>query len=351
MDAQKFENPCFPVMDVAEQNRFPERIADTRMKRLCKKVQNLGYNGHKSITWRKVMEKVKFIYNPHAGDNYIVDKLDEVIEVHQKNGYFIVPARLDENMDMASAMEDIHDHYHHVLIAGGDGTVDILINYMMNRGISLPVGILPMGTANDYAKYIGIPKDISKALDRMFTLEPHWMDLGKINDRYFLNVASTGLLTDVSQKTHSELKNAIGKLAYYIKGIEQIPTFRKIPVKITSEDGNYDGDMYALLVFNGRTAGNLDFAYKSKADDGLLDVILIKANLKEFLPLLGRLLRGDHLEDPVGLLYFQTKEIFIETSDELIVSDIDGERGPDFPLHIQCIPKGIQVLGVDKTHL
>lgn len=292
------------------------------------------------------MKKVKFIYNPHAGDNYIIDKLDDVIEIHQRHGYIIVPARLDDHLDMAIALEDIREGYHHILIAGGDGTVDILINYMMNNGIDLPIGILPMGTANDYAKYIGIPRDISRALDQMFETNPRRMDIGKINDKYFLNVASTGLLTDVSQKTHSELKNAIGKLAYYIKGIEQIPTFRKIPVKIRSNDGNYEGDMYALLVFNGRTAGNLDLAYKSKADDGLLDVIIIKANLKELVPLLGKLLRGDHLEDPVGLMYFQTKEIFIETTDELIVSDIDGERGPDFPLHIQCIPEGIQVLGV-----
>lgn len=297
------------------------------------------------------MKKVKFIYNPYAGDNYIMDKLDEVIDVHQKHGYRVVPERLDEEHNMAVAMEDIHEGYSQILIAGGDGTVDILINYMMERDIRLPIGILPMGTANDYAKYIGIPKDISKALEKMFRLPPMKMDVGKINEKYFINVASTGLLTDVSQKTHSELKNAIGKLAYYIKGLEQIPTFRKIPVKFTSEEKKYDGDMYALLVFNGRTAGNLDFAYKSKANDGLLDVILIKASFKEIVPLLAKMLRGNHLEDPVGLLYFQTKELFIETTDELIVSDIDGERGPDFPLHIQCIAGGIEVLGVDPSHI
>lgn len=297
------------------------------------------------------MKKVKFIYNPYAGDNYIMDKLDEVIDVHQKHGYRVVPERLDEEHNMAVAMEDIHEGYSQILIAGGDGTVDILINYMMERDIRLPIGILPMGTANDYAKYIGIPKDISKALEKMFRLPPMKMDVGKINEKYFINVASTGLLTDVSQKTHRELKNAIGKLAYYIKGLEQIPTFRKIPVKFTSEEKRYDGDMYALLVFNGRTAGNLDFAYKSKANDGLLDVILIKASFKEIVPLLAKMLRGDHLEDPVGLLYFQTKELFIETTDELIVSDIDGERGPDFPLHIQCIAGGIEVLGVDPSHI
>ncbi|WP_312712791.1 YegS/Rv2252/BmrU family lipid kinase [Proteiniclasticum ruminis] len=297
------------------------------------------------------MKKVKFIYNPYAGNNYIMDKLDEVIDVHQKHGYRVVPERLDEEHNMAAAMEDIHEGYSQILIAGGDGTVDILINYMMERDIKLPIGILPMGTANDYAKYIGIPKDISKALEKMFRLPSMKMDVGKINEKYFINVASTGLLTDVSQKTHSELKNAIGKLAYYIKGLEQIPTFRKIPVKFTSEEKTYDGDMYALLVFNGRTAGNLDFAYKSKANDGLLDVILIKASFKEIVPLLAKMLRGDHLEDPVGLLYFQTKELFIETTDELIVSDIDGERGPDFPLHIQCIQGGIEVLGVDPNHI
>lgn len=297
------------------------------------------------------MKKVKFIYNPYAGDNYIMDKIDEVIDVHQKYGYRVVPERLDEEHNMTVAMEDIHEGYSQILIAGGDGTVDILINYMMEHEIHLPIGILPMGTANDYAKYIGIPKDIPRALEKMFGLPPMPMDVGKINDKYFINVASTGLLTDVSQKTHSELKNAIGKLAYYIKGLEQIPTFRKIPVKVTSNEKVYDGDMYALLVFNGRTAGNLDFAYKSKANDGLLDVILIKASFKEIVPLLAKMLRGDHLEDPVGLLYFQTQELLIETTDELIVSDIDGERGPDFPLHIQCIPAGIEVLGVDPSQL
>ncbi len=296
------------------------------------------------------MEKVKFIYNPHAGDRYIVDQLDEVIALHQEFGYTLVPCRLDEHMDMAKAMEDVKSDYHHILIAGGDGTVDILVNYMMDNGVNLPVGILPMGTANDYAKFIKIPKDVTEAVRKMLTLPPKVMDLGKINDKYFLNVASTGLLTDVSQRTQGELKNAIGKLAYYIKGIEQIPTFRKIPVKITSQDGNFEGDMYALLVFNGRTAGNMDFAYKSKADDGLLDVILIKANFIDLMATLPRLIRGDHLEEPNnGILYFQTKELTIETTDELIVSDIDGERGPDFPLHIECINDGITILGIDPT--
>lgn len=293
------------------------------------------------------MRKVKFIYNPASGESVIVDRLDEVIEAHQRYGFAVVPYRLNRNMNMEEALSDTRTGYSHILIAGGDGSVDLLINTMLKMGIDLPIGILPMGTANDYASYLNISKDVTEAITTMLTSDPRSMDLGQINDKYFVNVASSGLFTDVSQRTHTELKNSIGKLAYYIKGLEQIPNFRKIPVKLTSKHGNYEGDMLAVLVFNGRTAGSLDLAYKSKADDGLLDVILIKAvHLKELMPLLAKMLRGDHLEDPVGLLYFQTDELFLETNDHALVSDIDGERGPDFPLHIHCIKGGVRILGV-----
>lgn len=293
------------------------------------------------------MRKVKFIYNPASGENVIVDRLDEVIEAHQRHGFAVVPYRLDRSMNMEEALSDTKTGYSHILIAGGDGSMDLLINTMLNMGIDLPIGILPMGTANDYASYLNISKDVTEAITTMLTSDPRAMDLGQINDKYFVNVASSGLFTDVSQRTHTELKNSIGKLAYYIKGLEQIPNFRKIPVKLTSKHGNYEGDMLAVLVFNGRTAGSLDLAYKSQADDGLLDVILIKAvHLKELMPLLAKILRGDHLEDPVGLLYFQTDELLLETRDQDLVSDIDGERGPDFPLHIRCIKGGVRILGV-----
>src|SRR3712207_8934790 len=77
-------------------------------------------------------------------------------------------------------------------------------------------------------------------------------------------VASTGLFTDVSQKTDVNLKNTIGKLAYYVKGIEQIPSFRKLKIKVTSDHMEFDDNMYLMLVFNGKTAGNFHLAYKAE---------------------------------------------------------------------------------------
>ncbi|QBD84094.1 YegS/Rv2252/BmrU family lipid kinase [Clostridium tetani] len=295
------------------------------------------------------MSKVKFIYNPYSGENAIISDLDTVIDVHQKYGYTVIPYRISMEHELSEAFEDIDETYDYILVAGGDGTVDNVVNYMKNLNIDLPIGILPVGTANDFAKFIGIPGDIETACEQILDSEPKKIDIGKVNDKYFINVASTGLFTDVSQKTDVNLKNTIGKLAYYVKGIEQLPNFRKINIKVTSEVQNFEGDMYLMLVFNGETAGNFKLAYKSKIDDGLLDVIIIRAGMIiDIIPLFIKILRGEHLENVNGILYFKTDKLTIECNDD-IATDIDGEKGPNFPLYIECIKGGIKVLGVKNT--
>ena len=292
------------------------------------------------------MKKVKFIYNPYSGENLIISKLDEVIRIHQEAGYTIVPYRITKDEDLIAAFDDMKiSDYKYVLVAGGDGTVDSVVNAMAKLGISIPIAILPVGTANDFARFLGIPFDIENACKQIVNSEVTTVDLGSINDKYFVNVASTGLFTDVSQKTDINLKNTIGKLAYYLKGLEELPNFRKLKVKIKSEKHQFDGEMYFLLVFNGQTAGSFNLATKSDASDGMLDVIVFKAiPIIELIPLFIKVLRGEHLESD-NVIYFKAKNIQIEC-DEDIVTDIDGEKGPDFPLEIKCIKGGLKILGI-----
>lgn len=293
------------------------------------------------------MKKVKFIYNPFSGENVILEQLDKVIKIHQQHGYSVVPYRIDKESDVGEALDYIDDEYYYILIAGGDGTVDSVVNAMKERNIDLPIGILPVGTANDFAKFIGIPQDVGKACIQILKSRPKKVDIGRINQKYFVNVASTGLFTDVSQKTDANLKNTIGKLAYYLKGIEQLPNFRKLKVKITSKDFEYDGHMYLMLVFNGQTAGNFKLARKADVTDGYLDVIVFKAvSIKDLIPLFIKVLRGEHL-DSSKVIYYKTKDLMIETLED-IATDIDGEKGPDFPLHIKCVKGGIKVLGIKQ---
>ncbi|MDP4144423.1 MAG: YegS/Rv2252/BmrU family lipid kinase [Bacillota bacterium] len=292
------------------------------------------------------MKKVKFIYNPFSGENVIITEIDRVIKVHQSYGYSVTPYRISMESSIQNAFQDIHEGYNYILIAGGDGTVDNIVNEMKRLNINLPIGILPVGTANDFAKFIGMPQNVEMACEQIMNSKPRKIDLGKINDKYFINVASTGLFTDVSQKTDVNVKNTMGKLAYYLKGIEQLPNFRKLKIKVNSKDMNFDGDMYLMLVFNGQTAGNLKFAYKAVVDDGLLDIIVIKAGMViDMFNLFIKMLKGEHLEDVNGLVYFKTDELIVECN-ENIVTDIDGERGPDFPLKITCEKGGLEILGI-----
>lgn len=293
------------------------------------------------------MRKVKFIYNPYSGENTIIADIDKVIMVHQKYGLMIEPYRINVDFNIDEAFNHMDEDYEYVLIAGGDGTVDSVVNHMKGRGIDLPIAILPVGTANDFAKFIGMPEDVEAACERILNSTPKKVDIGKINEKYFINVASAGLFTDVSQKTDVNLKNTIGKLAYYLKGMEQLPNFRKIKIKADSAEMSFDGDMFLMLVFNGQTAGNFKMAYKAEIDDGLLDVIIIKAGmLKDIISLFIKILKGEHLEDSNELVYFKTDKLRIECLKD-IVTDIDGERGPDFPVDIECIKEGIEVLGVE----
>lgn len=292
------------------------------------------------------MNKVKFIYNPYSGENTIISDIDKVIMIHQKYGYEVVPFRLGMNCNIRKAFLDMDESYNYVLVAGGDGTVDSAVNCMKKLNINVPIAILPVGTANDFAKFIGMPQDVKSACKQILNSNPKALDIGKVNDKYFINVASTGLFTDVSQKTDVNLKNTMGKLAYYVKGLEQLPSLRKLKVKVKSETAVFDGDMYLMMVFNGQTAGNLNLAYKAKVDDGMLDVIIIKAGMiKDIIALFINMIKGDHLENASGLIYFKANKIEVECSED-IVTDIDGEKGPDFPLAIECIKGGIKVLGV-----
>lgn len=292
------------------------------------------------------MDKVKFIYNPYSGEKTIIGKLDRIIKIHQKHGLTIVPYRISLNNTIEMAFEDIDDTYKYILMAGGDGTVDNIVNSMKKLNIDLPIGILPTGTANDFAKFIGMPLNIEKACKQIIESEPKETDLGKINDKYFINVASSGLFTNVSQQTDINMKNTIGKIAYYVKGIEQLPSFRKIKIKVTAKENVFDGDMILMLVFNGQTAGNFKFAYKASADDGMLDVIIIEGGMvKNLFNILIKMIRGEHLEDVNGVVYFKTDNLKIECNDD-VVTDIDGERGPDFPVEISCIKGGLKILGV-----
>lgn len=281
------------------------------------------------------MKKLKFIYNPSSGDGNFKNKLDYLIERFQRIGYMMVPFRSSDINELKKAFFDIHEDYEAVCISGGDGTLSSVVNIMASMKLGLPVGIFPFGTANDFAVHMNIPRDIEVCCEIIEKGRIKKVDIGKANDSYFLNVCSAGLLTDVAYKTDTNLKNALGKLAYYMKGIEEIPKFTPLKMRLQYGFNVIEDNFLLLLILNGSSAGGFNrLAPNAKNDDGLMDVIAIKnTNITNMLSIFLKILRGEHIGDS-NLYTFQTDKLII-ACDGSCETDIDGERGPELPLDVE----------------
>ena len=291
------------------------------------------------------MKKVKLIYNPHSGDTRIADALDSIIAIHQRKGFSILPFRLTFESEDEEVLEELDDTFHHILIAGGDGTINYVVNMLKNNNIDVPVAVLPTGTANDFARLLHVPPDIPTACKRILAGEIRAIDLGRVNGRYFVNVFSSGLFTDVSQRTPTSMKNTFGKLAYYVSGLGELPNFRKMQIGVkVGGKAVYNGSALMFFVFNGKTAGNLQIADHSDVSDGLLDMLIVRGeNIVETIRTAATLVRRPVKNYPKDIICLSANDIRIESLHSE-ATDMDGQPGPEFPLHITCEHHALRVL-------
>lgn len=277
----------------------------------------------------------------------IADRLDFVIARYAKAGVTLVPLRInrDKNFYKNNFMPLVEAlHPQHILVAGGDGTVNRYINFAKPAGLELPIAILPAGTANDFAKMLGMNDNLRKSLDQILGGTIHKLDLGRVNDRYFINILSGGLMTDVSQKTPTAMKNIFGRVAYFFSVIGELPVFKKMRIRISAGEIDYHGECLMFMVFNGRTAGNLPVAKNSSAEDGLLEVIVIKGdNIVSSIGDLFHILLGNKGNYPDDIVYFRAPRLEIECG-KRIPTDVDGESGPQMPMSVECLRGALSVI-------
>lgn len=295
------------------------------------------------------MKNIMLMYNPQAGDKGFRFALDSCVQVFQANGYETRLCRLQSPDDLESAAARLDGDCHAVIAAGGDGTINQTVNALMRTRPDLPLGIIPAGTANDFAGYLKMPKDPEEAVKALMEGRTIKADLGRVNGRYFINVCGAGLFTNISQQIDAPFKDALGMLAYYLKGIEQLPSFVPFPVRITTPSQLLEESLYLFIALNGCGAGGLTrLSPRARIDDGMLDFIAFKAvSLRELAVLFVNILKGDFLEDS-SVLFLRERDLTIEYLGEPNTlygeTDIDGERGPDMPIHIECVPEAITLI-------
>ncbi|MEG2310616.1 MAG: YegS/Rv2252/BmrU family lipid kinase [Clostridia bacterium] len=292
------------------------------------------------------MKKIKLIYNSSAGQSKFKYFLDPILEKFMQNDIEVSVFRAGENTNLYEYLKDSEkEELYGIVVAGGDGTINRVVNVMMKNNIKVPLGIIPAGTSNDFAKHIKMPNNFTDCIDKILTGNIQPIDVGLANDKFFINVCSAGLFTNASQKADPNLKNAVGKVSYVITALNQLFTFKPFHVRIETENNIFIEKINMFLILNGSSAGGIDrLTDKSSIHDGLLDVIIVKkCSMAKLSILFGELLAGTYFDDE-SIIYLKEKWIKInKLKGKCDNPDVDGDSGPKFPLDIKCIENGLNM--------
>ena len=291
------------------------------------------------------MKKLALIYNPTAGDKSFALNLDSVVNVLQLGGFDVCVHRSESSESMLDYVDRLKgENIDTVVVCGGDGSINIIINAVMEAGLGAKLGIIPVGTANDFAAYLGISKNPVLAAETIANRQTEFMDLGKVNDKYFMNVFAAGYPADVSNSSYGGAKNLLGKMAYYMRGAQELQSFTPITVDITNSERTFREELMFALVLNGTGAGGfMNLTPGGSPSDGLLDFLAIRkrSNFAGLPQLLIKIMRGTHLDDD-SIVHFRDNFIKLESFGKPS-TNIDGEEGPPMSVVIKNIPKAIEV--------
>lgn len=293
------------------------------------------------------MKKIKFIINPSSGRQAMEKKIDNICKLLLDDGYIVGKFFTKKKFDaMFEARESCKEEFDLIVACGGDGTVNEVVKGIMTSENKIPMAILASGTVNDFANYLKIPRTSEKFFRMIKREELIEVDIGKVNDDYFVNVAAGGLLTKVGYQVPGDMKAILGRMAYYMEGLRELVSQGLEPVKvnITSEEHKGNEEILLFVVSNSSSIGGFKhLAPEADVLDGLLDVVLIKnADIGELANIFVNVLTGEHIKHP-KVVYYKTKEVYMDTEDDLII-DVDGEYGGKLPAHFKVIPKGLQIL-------
>jgi diacylglycerol kinase (ATP) len=234
-----------------------------------------------------------------------------------------------------------------VVAAGGDGTVNEVVNGL--DGYDVPLGIIPLGTANDFARQVGIPADADHAMDVILQRKPRRLDTGSLNGRRFLNVSTGGVGAEATAETPAEMKESLGPLAYAISGMRKLADFHPQYARFVGDGFEYEGEFLMFAVGLTRsTGGGSMVTPMASATDGLLDLCVIAGmSRRDFARMALRVKRGEHLGED-GVLYAQVKAMTIDAREPISVN-VDGEmsnanrltyraRSRDLWVHVARLP-------------
>ena len=286
-------------------------------------------------------KRVRLILNGKVAAN---DALRAAV-VRQREGGHRIDVRVTREKEDARRFVSEAGKVDLLIAAGGDGTLNEVLHGLMDlsRGARPVLGIVPLGTANDFAAGCGIPRDPEKALALCIEGQGVQIDVGKANDHWFINAASCGFGAEITATTAPELKRLLGPSAYTLMGAILAINIHQYHGTLRLPDREITGSGSVAIVGNGRqTGGGIQVAPRASIDDGLLDVLVVghisptallaaARELQQLLP------NGEYIS------FWQTPwvEVYPE---EAIPVNLDGEPLRFSSVRYEAVPKAISLI-------
>lgn len=290
------------------------------------------------------MKKARIIYNPTSGRETFRKHLADVLEILENAGYETsCHATTGEGDAKREARRAVERKFDLVVAAGGDGTLHEVVNGLAEQEYRPTLGVIPVGTTNDFARALHIPRDIEKAAKIIAKGETIPVDVGRMNDKYFINIAGGGKLTELTYEVPIKLKTLLGQLAYYIKGIEMLPSIHASELRIEYDGKVFEGEaMLFLLALTNSVGGFEKLAPDASLNDGLFTLLILKkTNLADFIRIASLALRGEHIHDP-KVIYEKVKFVKVQ-SKEKVQLNLDGEYGGLLPAEFENLGRHLNI--------
>ncbi|MGM0750699.1 MAG: diacylglycerol/lipid kinase family protein [Bacillota bacterium] len=290
------------------------------------------------------MKQAMLIVNPSSGKEKGQEYSDHALETINEMGYETEVRMTEGEGDaMDFAREACERKFDFVAAMGGDGTINEAINGIAEQEHRPLFGLIPLGTVNDFARALNIPMDPEDAIDIFKQNHVQKTDVGKINDRYFINIVAVGALAEASFSTPVEQKSKLGPLAYIIEGMKKMKEKQPFELKVHS-DHDWEGDALLMLVALTNSVGGMEtIAPEAKVNDGKLHVFIIKdIALPHFLMLLPKILSGE-LAESEHVHYMKVTKLTASSTYEMI-ANIDGDEGDKLPITIENLKQHLDIL-------
>jgi len=298
--------------------------------------------------------RCKVICNPKSGRHTAPKKLERIVgKLVMENGISVVDvcytaAAGDARRAAAAARVGEYDF---IIGAGGDGTFNEIANGLMDSGSGLPLAMLPGGTINDLAYHLNLPTEPEEFCRMINHGSLRELDLGCANGRYFVSAAAFGMFADIGYKTGNRDKSVLGKLAYYLRGMLDLPEqlFSSIQLETCCGGETITSEALVCIIANSPSVGGArNLISKAKVDDGLFDLFLLrKPDTATISETFQKLLNGEGL----GLGMIQQRQIseatFRTLDGKQVELDLDGENCGVLPLTVKVAPKALKLFVPD----